>query len=143
MNTDSQITDFLGLYDKLDKSNLQLLADVYHHDVVFEDPLHKVTGREALTQYFANLYENLQTGTFEIGTCFEEENKASVYWVMRFSHKKINRGESVTVHGNTYLEFSDGKVIFHRDFFDAGEMIYQYLPLFGMLVKLIKRRSAV
>lgn len=142
MSNNALISDFLKLYNQLDKSNLELLAHVYGDNIVFEDPLHKIEGLPALTDYFANMYENLNQGQFDIHTSFEQNNKASVYWVMTFSHKKIKQGQTLKVSGNTYLEFENGKVTYHRDYFDAGEMIYQHLPVFSTVINLIKRRTA-
>jgi ketosteroid isomerase-like protein len=142
MSNNALISDFLKLYNQLDKSNLELLGEVYGENIVFEDPLHRIEGLPALTDYFANMYENLNQGQFDIHTSFEQDNKASVYWVMTFSHKKIKQGQPLKVNGNTYLEFENGKVVYHRDYFDAGEMIYQHLPVFGTVINLIKRRTA-
>ena len=142
MSDNTLISDFLKLYEQLDKSNLNLLQDVYSENTVFEDPLHRIEGLASLTDYFANMYENLISGEFDIHTCFEQDNKASVYWTMAFSHKKIKQGQTLHVKGNTYLEFENGKVTYHRDFFDAGEMIYQHLPFIGTVIGLIKRRTA-
>ena len=142
MSNNALISDFLKLYNQLDKSNLELLNEVYSDNIIFEDPLHRIEGLPSLTDYFANMYENLNQGQFEIHTSFEQENQASVYWVMTFSHKKIKQGQSLKVNGNTYLEFDNGKVVYHRDYFDAGEMIYQHLPVFGTVINLIKRRTA-
>lgn len=142
MSNNALISDFLKLYNQLDKSNLQLLNEVYADNIIFEDPLHRIEGLPALTDYFANMYENLNQGQFEIHTSFEQDDQASVYWVMTFSHKKIKQGQSLKVNGNTYLEFENGKVVYHRDYFDAGEMIYQHLPVFGTVINLIKRRTA-
>lgn len=142
MSNTALISDFLKLYNQLDKSNLELLGQVYGDNIVFEDPLHRIEGLPALTDYFANMYENLNQGQFDIHTSFEQDNKASVYWVMTFSHKKIKQGQPLQVNGNTYLEFENGKVVYHRDYFDAGEMIYQHLPVFGTVINLIKRRTA-
>ena len=142
MSNNALISDFLKLYNQLDKSNLELLNEVYADNIIFEDPLHRIEGLPALTDYFANMYENLNQGQFEIHTSFEQNDQASVYWVMTFSHKKIKQGQSLKVNGNTYLEFENGKVVYHRDYFDAGEMIYQHLPVFGTVINLIKRRTA-
>ena len=142
MSNNALISDFLKLYNQLDKSNLELLNEVYADNIIFEDPLHRIEGLPALTDYFANMYENLNQGQFEIHTSFEQDDQASVYWVMTFSHKKIKQGQSLKVNGNTYLEFENGKVVYHRDYFDAGEMIYQHLPVFGTVINLIKHRTA-
>ncbi|HGP4674712.1 TPA: nuclear transport factor 2 family protein, partial [Vibrio cholerae O1] len=38
------------------------------------------------------------------------------------------------------LHFAEGKVTYHRDYFDMGEMLYEQLPVLGQVIRAIKRR---
>jgi hypothetical protein len=59
--------------------------------------------------------------------------------VMR--HPRLRKGSPVTVEGLSRLEFdAEEKVKLHRDYFDLGEMLYENLPLIGMVVTSIKKR---
>ena len=63
-----------------------------------------------------------------------------VRWEMTFSHKRLDGGNPITVEGVTYLEFDEkGMVIYHRNYFDLGAMLYERVTLLGRFVKLIKR----
>ena len=53
------VGQFIRLYQQLNKDNLQRLTEIYSSDVHFQDPLHQVYGMAALTDYFANLYQNI------------------------------------------------------------------------------------
>ena len=141
MISNQHVDEFLALYNKLDRSNLSLLDGIYHQDVIFIDPLHRIDGLQALTHYFANMYENLIQGQFEIHQILKDENKASIYWTMTFCHSKIKNGRPVSFDGNSYLEYQDGKVILHRDYFDGAAMLYQHIPVLGSLINLIKKRA--
>ena len=55
-----KITKFLQFYNALSSNNMQALADIYHADVVFIDPVHEIHGSAALNKYFANAYARLQ-----------------------------------------------------------------------------------
>ena len=48
------------------QDNLQRLTEIYSADVHFQDPLHQVNGMAALTNYFANLYQNITHIEFDI-----------------------------------------------------------------------------
>lgn len=141
MSNTQHIDDFLAMYNKLDKSNLDLLEDIYHQDVVFIDPLHRIEGLSALTKYFSNLYENLDAGRFEVTRVLQQDNVVSLYWTMYFSHSKIKSGKEVSFEGNSFLEYQDNKVILHRDYFNAADMLYQHIPVLGGLINLVKKRA--
>jgi hypothetical protein len=38
---------------------------------------------------------------------------------------------------------ADGRVGWHRDYWDAAEELYEKLPLIGSLMRLLRRRGAV
>ncbi|HDY7901818.1 TPA: nuclear transport factor 2 family protein, partial [Vibrio vulnificus] len=50
------------------------------------------------------------------------------------------KGACVEVKGVSHLKFEAGKVIYHRDYFDLGEMLYENLPLLGGIIRAIKQR---
>ena len=44
------------------------------------------------------------------------------------------------IEGSTYLVFGvDGRVVEHRDYWDAAEQLYEKLPLIGGVLRLLKR----
>ena len=51
------VEGFVATYQKLNNSNLNKLADIYHQDITFRDPLHQIQGVDNLTNYFEHLYE--------------------------------------------------------------------------------------
>lgn len=137
------LNSFLRSYEALGTNNLETLRDIYHQDVVFRDPMHQLDGLEALLTYFYSLYENLTSCQFVIDNVVEQEDQASVYWNMSYTHPKLNHGKPIRVEGHSHLRSKDGKVVFHRDYLDAGAMLYEHIPLLGSVVRLVKRRVAL
>lgn len=132
---------FLATYQQLQASCLDLLAEIYTEDIVFIDPAHEIRGRQQLTAYFAALYANIS----EIGFDFSEPmlvgNRGYVQWSMLFRHPRLNGGRVVTVPGTSFLRFADsGLVEYHRDYFDLGALLYEQVPLLGVVIKTLKRR---
>ncbi|WP_428773442.1 nuclear transport factor 2 family protein [Vibrio sp.] len=134
------ISKFGKIYQQLDDSKLHTLEKVYHPNVVFEDAAHRIEGWPALNAYLANLYQNVQQCQFDIHHSQQEGDTGFVTWTMHLQHPRLNNGRVVQVQGVSHLMFSDGKVIYHRDYFDLGEMLYENLPLIGKLIQAIKRR---
>ncbi|KPK61644.1 MAG: hypothetical protein AMJ59_01175 [Gammaproteobacteria bacterium SG8_31] len=130
---------FQALYQDLDRDTLHLLKDVYSSDILFVDPVHRVEGLEALTEYFRRMYE----GVAEIGFRFEDvmadDGRASLTWVMTLRHRSFRPRETLTLPGASLIRFGD-QVTYHRDYFDLGAMIYERVPVLGGAVRAIKAR---
>ena len=135
------IDDFITLYQQLNKDNLHLLGQVYSDDIEFSDPLHLVAGLPALTDYFANLYQNVASIDFNIHQVIHQQGAASLKWTMVFNHSKLNSGADITVKGVSILAINS-KIYQHQDFFDLGTMLYEHIPLVGSLVKLVKTKAS-
>ncbi|OAN11730.1 transcriptional regulator [Photobacterium jeanii] len=132
--------NFISVYSQLGKENLADLEAIYHPNVVFEDPAHRIEGWYALQDYFGQLYRNILHCEFTIHHYLTDDNQAFVQWTMSFAHPDIEKGKTRTVEGCTRLEFDGEKVIHHRDYFDLGEMVYEGVPLLGKVIRLIKTR---
>ena len=136
------LNHFVLVYQQLSKENLQLLANIYHKNVTFIDPLHTVEGIDDLYQYFQNLYQNLSACDFVIDEVIWQDSQASLFWTMAYQHPKLNNGKMVTVVGTSHIKGEGDKVIYHRDFLDLGPMLYEQLPILGKLTKWIKTKAA-
>lgn len=132
---------FMETYNQLDKTNLALLDTIYHPEIQFSDPAHSLEGIISLKQYFTALYQNVRSIHFTFHTHLETDGQAFLTWTMHFSHPRLAKGRSIAVSGCSRLEFAaDGKVRYHRDYFDLGAMVYEHVPVLGSLVKTIKKR---
>ena len=40
--------------------------------------------------------------------------------------------------GISRLTIAEGRVLHHRDYFDAGELLYENLPLLGSAIRLVR-----
>lgn len=138
----SWLDEFVDVYQRLNKDNLALLTRIYHFNVVFEDPLHRVTGRSALTEYFEHMYANVTSIEFDITDRFVSGNKAALYWTMTYQHSRLNGGRPIRVLGHSRLEMMDKKVIAHRDYFDLGQLLYEHIPLYGTTVRWLKKKAS-
>ena len=88
------------------------------------------------------MYQNLSACEFVIQQVITQDNQAAVYWQMSYQHPKLGQGKIVTVTGHSHLKAQDEKVIYHRDYFDLGEMLYEQLPVVGKLIRWLRSRAA-
>lgn len=136
------VEEFKKMYQALNADNLELLSDWYLPDASFSDPLHQIQGIEQIQRYFSAMYANVQTIEFDYQWQLEAENELVIGWVMHLSHRKLNRGKAIQVEGVSRLQIKQGKVYRHQDFFDAGAMIYEQLPILRSVIKCLKQRAA-
>jgi hypothetical protein len=136
------LNTFVSVYQTLSIDNLELLDSIYHKDITFEDPIHRVEGLKNLHHYFENLYQNLTSCEFVINEVIVQGSNAAIYWKMIYQHPKLNKGRSVTVFGNSQLKAEQNQVIYHRDYIDLGAMLYEQLPVLGKLIRWIKLQAA-
>ena len=134
---------FIRVYNQLDKHNLATLRTIYSDDICFRDPIHQISGIEALINYFIDLYQNVDTVTFDFRDVISDSSKATVTWLMTVRHPSLNKGKSFSVEGISCLHFNAaGKVCYHRDYFDLGALLYERIPLLGLIITKIKERLA-
>jgi hypothetical protein len=130
---------FTEIYYRLNGQSLGLLTDLYSEDIQFHDPFRRITGLRPLMEYFDELYRNVKSVSFRFEETVVQGDNAMLVWTMSLKHPRLNGGDLVTVPGSSHIKFRE-KVIYHRDYFDAGAMLYENLPLIGMVIRAIKER---
>lgn len=139
MNVDMH--KFAERFAALNASNLEQLSELYHPEICFRDPLHQVQGLPALKAYFAELYANVSELRFDFeGFDALDQSQGYLRWTLHYRHPRLASGRLISVAGCSYLRFQGNKVISHRDYFDAGALLYEHLPLFGRLIRWLKGR---
>lgn len=140
--TTPRLEQFLAFYNGLSSQNMQKLQQLYHADVSFIDPVHELHGRDALTDYFNHAYARLQQCKFCSLQQMEQGDHGFLSWQMQFSHSAISKNKTIIVQGCSVLRWQDGLIIYHRDYYDLSEMVFQHLPVLGWLTDKVKHRMA-
>jgi len=131
-----------SIFNELRATNTEILDNFYTSDVVFEDPLGQINGLAAMKSYYQAMYKNVQDIRFEFKPDAIVGDRHLSTWVMYLRAKGLNGGKEIAVHGVSELEFQSEStlVIYHRDYFDMGEFIYQYIPVLGGILKLVRKQ---
>lgn len=134
---------FCSGFAALNAGNLEQLGQLYHSDMEFRDPLHQLYGLQAMRDYCANLYQNVSSLNFRFHQQdMLDEQRGVLRWTMRFSHPRLAGGQPVEVEGCSFIWLRDGKVYRHIDYYDAGALLYEHIPLLGRIIGWLKRRLA-
>ncbi|HIC2036133.1 nuclear transport factor 2 family protein [Enterobacter soli] len=136
----SVIDRFVDYYAGLDNQSIPALAGLYDMHAVLNDPFGEHSGLFAIQRYFTHLLTNVSTCRFAIDPPLGDTQRFAVTWTMYWSHPRIASGEIRDLPGCSMVEIQGEKIIRQRDYYDAGQMIYEHLPLLGWVVRGIKRR---
>jgi hypothetical protein len=127
------------VFQNLTKDKLHLIDEFYSSDVEFVDPVGKITTSKSIKEYYKSLYQNVKTIRFDFSQIYEQGNTIIAIWSMYLETDKLNGGEGYSIDGNSVITFNpQGKVSYHRDYFDMGAFVYEKIPVLGFFVKKIK-----
>ncbi|GLS27977.1 nuclear transport factor 2 family protein [Marinibactrum halimedae] len=135
------LSTFLEYYRNFSDQELSRLQHIYADNALFRDPVHEVQGINALEEYFKEVSTNLTHCSFEFRSQHLHEGGAFVTWTMKYQHPRLKNNQLLTLEGASELKFSrDGRVSYHCDYYDMGAMVYEHVPLVGVIVRWLRRR---
>lgn len=133
----------VAFYESLDAEALERLATVYTEEAYFRDPFNEVHDCAAINRIFRHMFDNLDQVGFTFLDRVVALPSATLTWDMRFRVRRWHSGGVLTVHGASVLRFApDGRVCYHRDYWDTGEELYAKLPVIGAGIRFLRRRLA-
>tara|TARA_B100001059_G_C17449530_1_gene386717 strand:- start:34 stop:504 length:471 start_codon:yes stop_codon:yes gene_type:complete len=127
-------------YLSIGRENVADLESLYTSDIHFEDPSHAVQGKRSLMRYLHKQFSNLSKCSFKFHSSIASETDIFLTWTMFLNHPKLRGGDTIRVEGSSYLRTRNGKIYYHRDYFDMGAMLYEHLPLLGRIIQRLKHR---
>lgn len=134
-----RVDELVAFYQQLTLDRVDRLADFYSADAWFKDPFNEVRGVAAIGNVFRHMFRQVDRPRFVIVDRVIDGNAAVLVWELRF-HTSATEG---LVRGAAHLKFDpDGKVCYHRDYWDTAEELYMKQPVLGMLVRWVRRQLA-
>jgi ketosteroid isomerase-like protein len=139
--TDPRAARIVALFEALTPADVARLAHFYAPEVRFKDPFNEVQGVPAVQRVFAHMFETLDEPRFIVRDVLVQGDQCFLTWDFLFRFRRF-RGDLQTVRGGSHLHFdAQGRILLHRDYWDAAEELYEKLPLLGTLMRWLKRRA--
>jgi ketosteroid isomerase-like protein len=130
------------LFDHLSPADVERLGEYYRDDARFKDPFNEVQGVPAIQAVFRHMYGALDGPRFVVKDVIVQGRQCFLSWDFLFRMRRFDRREQ-TVRGASHLQFDEaGRIVLHRDYWDAAEELYEKLPVLGGLMRWLKRRAA-
>ncbi|WP_218944252.1 nuclear transport factor 2 family protein [Marinicella rhabdoformis] len=121
--------------DATEQNIRALYADKFH----FNDTFVIMNDIEDLVPHMIKTAKNVEITTVDIHEVIKTETDYYLKWTMHMKFTAVGKNIDSLSMGMSQLRFNEqGKVIFHQDYWDGSENLYEHLPLIGRFVKKIK-----
>ena len=140
-HADARVARVVAMFESITPADVSRLGEFYASDARFKDPFNDVRGVPAIEKVFAHMFVALDAPRFVGRDIVAEGDQCFLTWDFLFRFKRFSRDEQV-VHGGSHLRFdAQGRVVLHRDYWDAAEELYEKLPGVGAFMRFLKRRA--
>jgi ketosteroid isomerase-like protein len=139
--SDPRVQRIVETFERLQPADVARLGEIYSADARFKDPFNDVQGLTAIQRVFEHMFTALIEPRFVIRGVLCEGNRCFLSWDFVFRMRRFSNDQQC-IHGATHLHLAaDGRIVEHRDYWDAAEELYEKLPLVGALMRWLKRRT--
>ena len=123
-------------YQELTPASVARFPEFYAEDAWFKDPFQEVRGVAAIQRIFAHMFRQVEEPRFVVSERLADDRSAMLVWEFRY-------GRGQCIRGVSHLRFAeDGRIAYHRDYWDAAEELYEKLPVLGILLRRLRRALA-
>ena len=139
--SDRALRNVSEFWERLTPTTLASLETVYAPDAYFEDPFNEVQGVAEIRRVFTHMFATLHEPRFTILETISQEGAAMLVWDFDFRIKALQPEVKRRIHGASHLRFAaDGRVSYHRDYWDAANELYAQLPAVGVLMRYLRKK---
>lgn len=141
MSTSHNLDKLIHFFESISQENTVDLKQIYTDDVFFKDPFNEVSGIQQVITIFDHMFHQLDQPRFVVTTHVHQGDQAFLTWDFLFKMKRFNRNEQC-IRGASHIRFAaDGRVSYHRDYWDVAEELYEKLPLIGSVMRGLKKMA--
>ena len=103
----------IRFYDEFTPESVARFGEFYSADAYFKDPFNEVRGIDAIQRIFGHMFNQVTEPRFVV---------------------------TEKMHGASHLKFNaEGKVCYHRDYWDTAEELYMKLPIMGSVLRCFRK----
>jgi steroid Delta-isomerase len=136
------VEQVVAFFETLTPGAVERLRMFYTDDAYFKDPFNEVRGVAEVQRIFRHMYVALDNPHFVVTGRVVDGAQCFLVWEFRFRFKRFDTTTLQVVRGGSHLQLApDGRIAYHRDYWDAAEELYEKLPLVGGLMRWLKKRA--
>lgn len=130
------------LFSNYTRENLEaMVTEVYAEEVYFRDAFKQFSRAEDIREYMLAGLAPLDQSEFVFNRVARSGSDYYFDWTMRLDFKKTPPDTWEESIGVSHMRFnSEGKVIFHQDYWDPTDIVYRRIPIARQLIAFVKKR---
>lgn len=133
------VRPYVSFFETLSLDTLPRLHGLAAPDVHFRDPLHEGHGIAAMDRAVRAMLTALDDPRFTIRTMASCGRTIFLAWTLVF--RRRNRRSQWTIEGVSELHLdAQDRVAQHVNYWDAAGQLYEHVPLFGSVMRTIRRQ---
>ena len=126
LSLDQILEHWSRTYNKTGKPDWSHIFPFYHDDIVFQDTVQKVVGKEKFMEMCDRLANRCEKLEMDITSIAGTSKDVFMEWKMTMVFRKT---PSTPIYGCTKLAFAeDGRIIKQRDYYDLWGDIFKNVP---------------
>ncbi len=138
LDTDTVRELWSKTYNPEGKPDWSHIFPYYHPDVVFQDSIQRIEGKEAFVAMCRRLTRRCEKLQMDIHAIARNGNVIFMNWTMTMVFRKF---PSTPMYGSTRLTLhGDGRIIEQRDYYDLWGDIFNGVPYFRRPYRAFMRR---
>ena len=139
---DTAVNSVVQFFESLQPESVARMGQLYTDDAYFKDPFNEVQGLVQVQRIFSHMYVALDNPHFVVTERVVQGEQCFLVWDFKFRFKRFDTTTEQTVRGTSHLRFAaDGRISYHRDYWDAAEELYEKLPVVRVLMRWLKKRA--
>lgn len=117
------------------------VTEVYAEKVYFRDAFKRFDRADEIRDYLVHGVSALTAAEFDFQRIIRAGDEFYIDWIMRLDFKATPAGTWEESIGMTHMRFnSEGQVIFHQDYWDPTDIVYQRIPVAKQLINYVKKK---
>ncbi|WP_340666195.1 nuclear transport factor 2 family protein [Rhodocyclus gracilis] len=138
---DTPLARVVEFYATFSPESVGRFGEFYSDNAYFKDPFNEVRGIPAIQRVFLHMFEQIAEPRFVIVDQVTDAGGAVLIWEFHYRMKAWKAGGTQLMRGVSHLKFdADGRVNWHRDYWDAAEELYAKLPGIGCIFRGLQKR---
>lgn len=136
------VNRLIRFFETLTLQSIANLGEFYVSTAYFKDPFNEVRNVNQIAGIFTHMFTQVDAPRFEVTATIVQGHQVFLAWNFHF-HLKHRQHDAQQIRGATHLRLAaDGRVAYHRDYWDAAEELYEKLPVLGTLMRFLRRRAS-
>ena len=133
LNTELVAELWSKTYNREGKPDWSHLFPYYHPDIVFQDSIQKIVGKDAFIAMCERLTKRCRSLHMDLSNIMQKDNVISMEWIMTMSFRK---SPDTPLYGVTRLTLNEkGQIIEQRDYYDLWGDIFNNIPHFNQFYR--------